>query len=107
MYERPRFVLTDAHHEDPMRINSTRDLAATVRGRRRDLKLSQRELALRAQVSREWVNAFEAGKATVEFGHILRILDVLDLVLDLTVREESVATSSIDLDALLDRHRNA
>ena len=34
-----------------MRVRSIRDLAATVRGRRRDLSLSQAELAARAGIA--------------------------------------------------------
>ncbi len=89
-----------------MKINSTRDLAATVRGRRRDLGLSQAELASRAQVSREWVNGFEAGKATVAFGLVIRVLDALGLGFDLVVRDGAPDAASVDLDALLEEHRD-
>ncbi len=40
--------------------------AATARGRRFELGLSQAALANRAGVSRDWVNYFEAGKLTLE-----------------------------------------
>ncbi len=89
-----------------MKINSIRDLAITVRGHRRDLGLSQAELASRAQVSREWVNGFETGKATVEFGLVIRVLDALDLGLDLVVRDAAPDAASVDLDALLEKHRD-
>jgi y4mF family transcriptional regulator len=84
-----------------MRISSTRDLAATVRGRRQELRLSQAELATRAQVSREWISGVEQGKATVEFGLVLRLLDALGLSIDLSAHDPTPTTARIDLDALL------
>lgn len=89
-----------------MRIRSIRDLAALVRGRRKDLGLSQAELADRAGVSRKWIYQFEAGKPTAELRLILRVLDVLGLVLDATYGEQAAADQPTgDLDALIDEHR--
>jgi HTH-type transcriptional regulator/antitoxin HipB len=91
-----------------MRVRSIRDLAATVRGRRTDLGLSQAELARRAGVSRKWISEFEAGKPTAEIGLVLRALDELRLVLDLTSGEDAApsrAVKTVDLDALLNEHR--
>jgi HTH-type transcriptional regulator/antitoxin HipB len=88
-----------------MRVRSIRDLAATVRGRRMDLAISQAELAARAGVSRKWVYEFEAGKPTAELRLILRVLDALGLVLDVTYDEQAGADQSTrDLDALIDQH---
>ena len=90
-----------------MQINSMRDLAATARGRRQDLGLSQVELAAKAGVSREWVKAFEGGKTTVEFGLVVRVLDALGLRLDIVERGSGADTSlsrSVDLDTLLDEY---
>jgi y4mF family transcriptional regulator len=92
-----------------MQINSMRDLAATARGRRQDLGLSQVELAAKAGVSREWINAFEGGKPTVEFGLVIRVLEALGLGLDIVERgsgAESSPSRSVDLDALLDEYRD-
>ena len=58
-------------------ISSVGDLAAAVRGRRLDLGLSQRELAERAGVSREWLNHFEASKPTAQLVQVLRVLETL------------------------------
>lgn len=88
-----------------MKINTMRDLAATIRGHRHDLDLSQAELASSAGVSREWLNELEAGKATVEFGLVIRLLDALGLGLDLTERVETTNKASVDLDDLLEEHR--
>ncbi|MGO8722616.1 MAG: helix-turn-helix transcriptional regulator [Acidimicrobiales bacterium] len=92
-----------------MQINSMRDLAATVRGRRQDLGLSQVELAAKAGVSREWINAFEGGKTTVEFGLVIRVLDALGLCLDIVERgsgADARPSGSVNLDTLLDEYRD-
>jgi y4mF family transcriptional regulator len=89
-----------------MKINTMRDLAVTIRGRRRDLDLSQAELASSAGVSREWLNELEAGKTTVEFGLVIRLLDALGLGLDLVQRVEATNEASAGLDALLEEHRD-
>ncbi|HUY42340.1 MAG TPA: helix-turn-helix domain-containing protein [Acidimicrobiales bacterium] len=67
-----------------MKINSALDLAATVRGRRHDLGLSQADLAERAGVSRVWIATVEAGKRSVNFGLVLRLLGSLDLTMDIS-----------------------
>jgi transcriptional regulator with XRE-family HTH domain len=90
-----------------MRVTSIHDLAATARGRRLALGLSQAELATRARVSRDWVNYFEAGKATVELILVLRILEALDLCLDVSEAVSPPASrpaGATDLDALLDEY---
>ncbi|MGD0882274.1 MAG: helix-turn-helix domain-containing protein [Acidimicrobiales bacterium] len=88
-----------------MKINSMRDFAATVRGRRHDLRLSQAGLASRAGVSREWISGLEAGKATVEFGLVIRLLEALGLGFDVVVRDTASDAAAVDLDALLEEHR--
>lgn len=65
-----------------MRIDTMGAIAAAAKGRRLDLKLSQAALAERANVSREWLNAFERGKLTVELRLVLRVLDALGLHLE-------------------------
>lgn len=91
-----------------MNIRSIHDVAAVVRGRRRELDLSQAQLAERAGVSRKWIYEFEAGKPAAELGLLLRVLDVLGLALELTSSEDHPAAGSgvtVDLDALLEEHR--
>ena len=88
-----------------MIISSIRDVAAAVRGRRKDLGMNQAELAERAGVSRKWIYEFEAGKPTAELGLFLRVLDELELVLDLVPRPAQSGNRPMDLDALLDEHR--
>jgi HTH-type transcriptional regulator/antitoxin HipB len=93
-----------------MRIRSIHNLASAARGRRLALGLSQADLAARAGISRDWVNYFEAGKPTVELILVLRVLEALDLRLDVSAPSdvpESRQAGSIDLDALLEEHRKA
>jgi HTH-type transcriptional regulator/antitoxin HipB len=91
-----------------MKVRSIRDLTATVRGRRKDLGMSQAELATRSGVSRKWVYEFEAGKPTAELRLILRVIDALGLTLDLGYGESapvSDPSDAVDLDALIDEYR--
>jgi len=89
-------------------IDSIHDLASALRGRRIALGLSQAEVAERAAVSREWINALEAGKATVELILVLRLVEALNLKLSLSEPGQDEAAEDgddIDLDALLDDYR--
>lgn len=89
-------------------ISSIRDLAGTVRGRRRALGLSQAELGERARVSRQWISEFEAGKPAAEMQLVLRLLDALDLRLsvdDGRLIGGDQSSGAIDLDALIEEHR--
>jgi HTH-type transcriptional regulator/antitoxin HipB len=67
-----------------MKVNSALDLAATVRGRRQDLGLSQTNLAKLAGVSRVWISTLEGGKRSVDFGLVLRLLGALELEIDIS-----------------------
>jgi HTH-type transcriptional regulator / antitoxin HipB len=93
-------------------ITSIHDLAAAVRGRRLSLGLSQAEVARRAHVSRPWISEFESGKASAELGLVLRLVDALELRLDLADREGASGvdqlprSGTVDLDALLDDYRS-
>jgi transcriptional regulator with XRE-family HTH domain len=81
-----------------------RHLAATVRGRRQDLGLTQTAVAAQAGVSRQWLSGLESGKAGAEVGLVLRVLDVLDLRMDLRPADAQPSATdrrATDLDALL------
>jgi y4mF family transcriptional regulator len=88
-----------------MQVRTVHDLAAAVRGRRRELGLSQVELAAGIGVSRDWVSDFESGKATVEMGLVLRVLEALRLRIDLAGDTDTLDAAAVDLDAILDEHR--
>jgi len=106
------------------KINSAIDLAAVIRGRRHDLGLSQADLAARASVSRVWIATVEGGKRSVNFGMILRLLDALNLEMDISPNRnlsevfkgsndfqmsrnlsEAFKGPSVNLDSLLDEYR--
>ena len=77
-----------------MRVYSVADVAAAVRGRRLDRGLSQSELAERCGVSRKWISEFEAGKATAEFALVLRVLEELGLMIELSYVNAGIAMSA-------------
>jgi len=86
-----------------MKIYSIADVAATVRGRRQDLGLTQAALAERTGISRKWIYQFESGKPTAELGLVLRVLEALGLIFELTTEATPAYTSpaagQVDLDA--------
>ena len=92
-----------------LKVRTVRALAMAVRGRRRDLGLNQTDLARRADVSRKWLSEFEkgGGKPTAELGLVLRVLDALDLDIELSDRNRpgDATPGRINLDALLGQHR--
>jgi len=76
---------------------SVRELGGAVRQRRHLHGMTQAELAHRAGVSREWVNALERGKPNVNVVQLMDVLAVLDLALDLTpLSRDSRADELID-----------
>lgn len=85
-----------------MRVANARDLGNCVRDRRRQLDLTQAELAVRAKVSRRWLSDLETGKETADFGLVLRTLHALALVVNVQPEEK---LAPIDLDAVLARYR--
>lgn len=87
-----------------MRIRSTRDAAATLRGRRTELGLSQADLAARAGVSRKWIYEFEAGKARAELGLVIRVLEKLGMELEVKAGRSAASKRGVDLDEILKEH---
>jgi len=89
-----------------MRIRSARDLAAAVRGRRKDLALSQAELARRARVARKSISELESGKTQPELSLVLRVLEQLGLVIEVGQGADARPQKrAIDLDTVIDEHR--
>lgn len=80
-------------------IKNARELGLYIRDRRRKLNRTQSALAADARVSRRWLAALEAGKATAEVGLVLQTLEALEVELDL--RPRSAEPDGIDLDAVL------
>lgn len=77
-----------------MQATTVHTIRALVRGRRRDLGLSQETLARSAGTSRKWLSEFERGTTTaVELPLVLRVLAALDLTIDIDVTESRTASA--------------
>jgi HTH-type transcriptional regulator / antitoxin HipB len=102
------YLSSNADTADAMRVSSINDLSAVIRGRRVAAGLTQAEAAAAAGVSRQWLNELEHGKPTAELGLVLAVLEALGLMLELDdeQRPSSSSSSSTDLDALLEEHRD-
>lgn len=63
-------------------MRSRFELATLIELRRTALGMTQTELAQRAGVSRQWVNALEASVSNPSFTNLVAVLDALGLELD-------------------------
>jgi transcriptional regulator with XRE-family HTH domain len=87
-------------------VRSAQDLAAIVKGRRKEIRLSQAELAARAGVARKSISELEGGKSRPELGLLLSVLEQLGLVLEIHgAPSERRVRGTVDLDAVLEEHR--
>jgi transcriptional regulator with XRE-family HTH domain len=90
-----------------MRVRTTRDLAAVIRGTRLDLSMTQEQLAARCGLSRRTIGDLESTRSTPRFGALLALCDALDLDIELVSRPDTPAavrttdTTPVDLDAML------
>ncbi|MGP1397022.1 MAG: helix-turn-helix domain-containing protein [Inquilinaceae bacterium] len=90
-----------------MDIRTPLDIGLIVRDRRRQLALSQSDLAQKVGVGRQWLVAVEHGKAGAEIGLVLRTLAALDLILSISTDQDDHhvapddSRTRIDIDALL------
>ncbi len=84
-----------------MQFQTSRELAALVRSRRKQRGLSQTQLAALAGVSRDWIIGLEKGRSTVEFGLVLRTIKTLGLALSVDPFPENLPGAVIDLNELL------
>ncbi|HEX8715848.1 MAG TPA: helix-turn-helix domain-containing protein [Gemmatimonadaceae bacterium] len=73
-----------------MRTLTPRDIGALARDARRELGMTQTQLATKIGASRFWVAEFEQGKPRAELGLVLKALKALRLVL--TVDTESTVS---------------
>jgi HTH-type transcriptional regulator/antitoxin HipB len=71
-----------------MVIRKTEELASVVRARRRELGLTQEELAGVIGVSRVFVGQLEGGKANVRLELVLRLVQALGLDVELRPRDQ-------------------
>lgn len=70
-------------------ISSTQQLGVTVKSARRQLKLTQAQLALAAGVGVRFIVELEAGKPTLRLEQVLRVIDALGGKVMLAGFEES------------------
>jgi HTH-type transcriptional regulator / antitoxin HipB len=86
-----------------VRIGDSTELGHYIKERRTALGLTQARVAAAAEVSRRWLSDLEAGKASAEFGRVLRTLHALDVVVDLQTTEDvaMLKQSFAGLDAAL------
>lgn len=61
------------------RITDTTDLGGRIRARRRELRLTQEELADVARVTPRFVGELERGKSTARIEGVMRVLAALGL----------------------------
>ena len=79
-----------------MQVTTVHQYQALVRGRRKDLGLSQDLLARSAGVSRKWLSEFERGATTaVELPLVLRVLAALGLAVEIGANQETSGDRSV------------
>jgi y4mF family transcriptional regulator len=71
---------------EPTRVRTVADLGAVVRRRRKEVQLTQAELAEVAGVGVRFVSELERGKPTAEMHKVLQVLSVLGVDLQVMTR---------------------
>jgi len=97
-----------------MNIFSINDLASLAKARRKELGLTQADLASKIGVKPLWISQFENGKATVQVGLVLRALKVLNLPISIDLpavdghrsQIESKSVEVIDLGSILNPNKS-
>ncbi|MGI6488991.1 MAG: helix-turn-helix transcriptional regulator [Sphaerochaeta sp.] len=69
------------------RINSTKDLGALVKERRKQRGLTQEELAMYCGTGIRFISDLENGKATIQFEKALNVISML--ALDMHIKERT------------------
>ncbi len=72
-------VASRRHADGTTKIQTPLEVGLVMRGRRRELNLTQGELACKIGVGRQWVSAVERGKSRAEPGLVLRTFRALGL----------------------------
>ncbi|QOJ24868.1 MAG: helix-turn-helix transcriptional regulator [Gammaproteobacteria bacterium] len=81
-----------------IRIHSTQSLGPALRTARKQLGLTQSQLALAAGVGLRFIVDLEAGKPTLRLEQVLRVIDALGGEIVLTGLPEQSAVIKIDSD---------
>jgi HTH-type transcriptional regulator/antitoxin HipB len=65
-----------------MMITSTKQLGTEVRARRKQLRVTQKELAMTCGTGLRFIVDLEKGKPTCQIGKILQVFQILGLVIE-------------------------
>ncbi|MBF6631922.1 MAG: helix-turn-helix transcriptional regulator [Comamonas sp.] len=77
-------------------IHTTDQLGTALRAARKQLGLTQPQLALAAGVGTRFIVDLEAGKPTVRLEHVLRVMDALGIALQLGGLPDAVSEGAAD-----------
>jgi HTH-type transcriptional regulator / antitoxin HipB len=89
-----------------MSIRTSSQLGAAIRQQRKNLGLSQADLAKKIGTSRQWVIELEKGHSRAELGSVLRAINELGLTLQIYIENPiKIGRSSPDIDAIVDSAR--
>ena len=72
-----------------MNTTNSDQLGATIRARRKQLKVTQKDLALTCGTGLRFISDLENGKPTCQIGKILQVLQALRLKLQITGQSEA------------------
>ena len=67
-----------------MKIKTTEQLGTAIRTRRKQLKLTQKELAMTCGTGLRFIVELEKGKSTCQIGKTLQVLQALGLAIETT-----------------------
>ena len=67
-----------------MKIKTTEQLGAAIRTRRKQLKITQKELAMTCGTGLRFIVDLEKGKPTCQIGKTLQVLQALGLAIEAT-----------------------
>lgn len=77
-------------------LNNPQAAGRMIRGRRREMGMSQAQLAERAGVSRKFVASFESGHERAELGKFMMLASALDWSITMTPAERPAGRWSLD-----------
>jgi len=72
-----------------MNINNAEQIGKAIRTRRKDLKITQKELAMACGTGLRFIVELEKGKPTCQIGKILQVLRALGFVIDVRPNAEN------------------
>jgi HTH-type transcriptional regulator / antitoxin HipB len=67
-----------------MKMKTTEDLGTAIRTRRKQLKITQKELAMACGTGLRFIVDLEKGKPTCQIGKTLQVLHALGLAVEIT-----------------------